>query len=168
MIWSPAPISLSTLGLSKEALSTGARVMGSFLTTSNMSNLVDHLSQVGGKAFVELLYYSTEHPWGHSRMNSTLLECHGQCNHFFMLHHSIILNSLELILVEYSLFTPTHPDGAEWTASHLFPAMWLAPWRLQLDSRPSLWLWHCWSTHPYSGEEIGNLHHSGTLSFFCR
>ena len=57
----------------------------------------------GGKAPMELLYCSAEYPQGCSRMNSTLLEGHGQCHHFFMWHHSIVPSYLQSLWGKESL-----------------------------------------------------------------
>ena len=89
-------IVFSALGLSDEALSTGAGVMGSCLATSNMSRSSKSPPQVWSEASGGLLHCSAEHPWGYSGMNDPPLEGHGLCHHFFALHHSIILGSLEL------------------------------------------------------------------------
>ena len=130
-------IDSSALGLSDMAHSAGAGVIGSFLTTCNMSRFNKFPLSSGGETSAEVLYCSAEHPWGHSGMNGATLESHGQHNHFFMLHHPIILDSLEVLLGKvvlspqqfqegggpwavFSLLCGWHPEGHSIPLGHPF------------------------------------------------
>ena len=133
---------------SKETLSAGAGVTGFFIITSNMSKFNrSSLSRRGwGSCRAPILLYrdslgafwnelcTSGGPWPVPPFLSTTP-----------------LDNLEFPGThpgEDSLFTPTHPDRAEWTTSCLFPTVWLAPWRLWLGGRPALGLQSHWRAGP--------------------
>ena len=91
-----SPIGSSSLGLGNEALSTGAGVMESCLAMSNMLRCSRSPPQVAGQCICKALTLLCSTHLGHSRMNGTPLESHGQCHHFFAPCHLIILGFLEL------------------------------------------------------------------------
>ena len=131
-----------------KALSSGAGVIGSFIATSNMLRF--NRSPISSR--------------GQGICRGPVLLCRASLGVFqneqhtsgepwpvppFL--HATPLDNLEFPgtpLGEDSLFTPTHPDRAEWTTSHLFPTVQLVPWRWWFASGPAPWLWHCLSTHP--------------------
>ena len=90
-------IGSSTLSLSYEALSAGTVVMDPSSPCPTFQDLDDNPSQVEGWGICGALVSLCRAHQGHSGMAGTPLKGHGQHNGFLTLHHSVILDSLEVL-----------------------------------------------------------------------
>ena len=108
-----------------------------------------HISLVT-QSYCTALQSTLECSW----MDSTPLKGYGQCHCFFTIHHSVILDSLEVIQGNIVPLPQQAQAGWSGPPSIHFPAVWLATWKLWLASGTSLWPGHHWCAGPWSREEI--------------
>ena len=135
-------------GYTKWFFPCGVSVMRFFLQVQESWDLVDWPSQVRGWGICRALVLLCRTPLGafQNRWHTS----GGQWPATLFLH-TAPLNNVEFPGTpsgEDNPFTPTHPGRVKWPTSHLFLAVQLAPWRLQLARWAFLWLGHHQSTHP--------------------